>query len=243
MTCVIVLGLPRSGTSALAGVLHQLGVNMGDLLMPPMAGVNEKGFFEDEEFVAIHIKLLGSHIDPQIGFDVPNPPSSADLDLYGRIIASREHQEWWGVKDPKLCFLLPYFLPRLKPTTKVRILVTERAFHESVESMKPLYGGMSTERAATLLGRYLYCRDRFLAELEKRRIGDDERRLDIMRVDFDQLIDGYITPHFIGDGAFTREFLVERICGFLDMPNGEKESAAAAKWLEPRLRHHGNKCK
>ena len=53
-TSVIVLGMHRSGTSALAGLLHELGLAMGPSLMSGRADENEKGFWEHEKIVSIH---------------------------------------------------------------------------------------------------------------------------------------------------------------------------------------------
>ena len=43
---VLILGMHRSGTSALAGALQELSVYMGGNLAGPQADVNEKGFFD-----------------------------------------------------------------------------------------------------------------------------------------------------------------------------------------------------
>ena len=45
---IIVLGMHRSGTSLIAGVLHEMGVNMGSNLMKADE-YNPKGYFEDIE--------------------------------------------------------------------------------------------------------------------------------------------------------------------------------------------------
>ena len=58
-TAVIVLGMHRSGTSALAGTLQRLGLDLGDGLMPANAE-NERGFFEHLEIVDIHDRLLAT---------------------------------------------------------------------------------------------------------------------------------------------------------------------------------------
>ena len=55
---LIVLGMHRSGTSALAGLLSHLSIPMGDNLMTPVEGENDKGFFEDEEIVELNDQLL-----------------------------------------------------------------------------------------------------------------------------------------------------------------------------------------
>lgn len=211
MTCVIVLGLPRSGTSALAGALQAMGVHMGDELLPAMAGVNDKGFFEDTEFLEMHIRMMGSHTDPRIEFVQDGLPGQALLDRYADLVRKREAaRPWWGVKDPKMCFLLPYLVRYLQ--TPYKILFTRRPFHESVQSMRPLYGGLTMERAIQLLGRYLYCLEKNLAWVD---------RDCVMQVDYHYML-GW--PYGEGDKAgflkpeHYREGLFERIANFLELP-------------------------
>src|SRR5690349_14671023 len=57
-TALIVLGMHRSGTSLLGGLLSQVGVVMGRSLYAPQKGVNEKGFWEHEDIVDTHDELL-----------------------------------------------------------------------------------------------------------------------------------------------------------------------------------------
>lgn len=55
---LIVTGMHRSGTSALAGTLKTLGFKIGGRVMPSESGENPKGFFEDLDIVALNDKLL-----------------------------------------------------------------------------------------------------------------------------------------------------------------------------------------
>src|ERR1035441_4241772 len=55
-TAVLVLGMHRSGTSALARVLNLLGVELGSDLLPPAAD-NEMGFWEHREVQFIHDRV------------------------------------------------------------------------------------------------------------------------------------------------------------------------------------------
>nr|WP_298139515.1 glycosyltransferase [uncultured Pseudomonas sp.] len=55
---IVVLGMHRSGTSALTRGLQALGVELGGNLMPAFEGNNSKGFWEDLEIVAINDALL-----------------------------------------------------------------------------------------------------------------------------------------------------------------------------------------
>ena len=54
----VVLGMHRSGTSAVARALKAVGVSLGDTLIPPSIGVNDRGFWEDAEINALNIELL-----------------------------------------------------------------------------------------------------------------------------------------------------------------------------------------
>ena len=57
-TCILVLGMHRSGTSAFTGILDILGVYLGKTLMQSHK-TNEKGFFENERIYEFHgIELL-----------------------------------------------------------------------------------------------------------------------------------------------------------------------------------------
>lgn len=54
----VVLGLGRSGTSTFARALQTMGVALGDRLTPPELGVNDKGFWEDEDFLNLNVEML-----------------------------------------------------------------------------------------------------------------------------------------------------------------------------------------
>ena len=44
---IVVLGMHRSGTSAITRALNVLDVDLGDRLLPPVDGDNAKGYFVD----------------------------------------------------------------------------------------------------------------------------------------------------------------------------------------------------
>ena len=54
---VVVLGMHRSGTSAVAGCLHRLGVDFGPRLMPATEA-NARGYYEHIDIVNLHDRLL-----------------------------------------------------------------------------------------------------------------------------------------------------------------------------------------
>ena len=113
---VVVLGMHRSGTSAVAGCLHRLGVDFGPRLMPATED-NPRGYFEHVDFVNLHDRLLlalGRAWDDTSPF----PPGWWQGDaLADRFCAEavrlvqRDFADTplWGFKDPRLCRLLPWW--------------------------------------------------------------------------------------------------------------------------------------
>lgn len=114
---LIVLGMHRSGTSALTGVLAMAGADPGPSLIPGVADVNPKGFWEHEEIVAIHERLLtalGSSWDdcrPLPG----NWWERSDMADFRRELVAVVQRDFsgsplWVMKDPRQCRLLPLWL-------------------------------------------------------------------------------------------------------------------------------------
>jgi hypothetical protein len=115
----LVLGMHRSGTSAIAGAIHALGAGLGGGLVPA-ADDNPRGYFEHAEAVEINEALL---LDLESGWDVPEPFADGWLETPGadaargaiRALLARDFagEGWWVLKDPRFCRLLPVWLPSL----------------------------------------------------------------------------------------------------------------------------------
>ncbi|HEX5337078.1 MAG TPA: glycoside hydrolase family 99-like domain-containing protein [Gallionella sp.] len=109
---VVVLGMHRSGTSAITRSLALLGVGLGRDLHP--AGFdNPTGFWEDRECIAINEQLLerlGSSYD-RLGRAWDEMPTGFGIEkLKARAIRSvarklAENGGVWGFKDPRTCRL------------------------------------------------------------------------------------------------------------------------------------------
>ncbi|MBW7998325.1 MAG: hypothetical protein FVQ81_17490 [Candidatus Glassbacteria bacterium] len=114
---ICVLGMHRSGTSALTGVLNLLGVNLGKSLLPPEPGDNDKGFFEHADILDIHERLLA-----ELGsswYDVLRLPkswwTSERVRPFRTEIIRILRRDFatcpiWAIKDPRLCRLAPLWL-------------------------------------------------------------------------------------------------------------------------------------
>lgn len=111
---ILVLGMHRSGTSALTRVLNLCGVDLGTRLMPPAEGNNELGFWEHVDAVEIHERLLTqlgrSWSDPR-GLPpgwLESPAAATAVERIKTLV----HTEFagsrlWAVKDPRTCRFVP----------------------------------------------------------------------------------------------------------------------------------------
>jgi FkbM family methyltransferase len=114
---IVVLGMHRSGTSAITRALVALGVDLGDRLQEGIAGNNDKGFFEDKDLVALNDDLLGAvgaKWDTVGPIDLTQIPSPALGELQLRaieLLRSKCPGRTTGFKDPRLCRLLPFWRP------------------------------------------------------------------------------------------------------------------------------------
>lgn len=113
---ILVAGMHRSGTSALAGALNLLGIPLGNRLLEPGPD-NPKGYWEHGDIVAVHEQLLselGSRWDdvralPEVWLS--GEPARRAAVAIGEIL-ERDFggESLWAVKDPRLCRLLPLWL-------------------------------------------------------------------------------------------------------------------------------------
>ena len=111
----IVLGMHRSGTSAITGVLAHLGASLPRRLNPPAAD-NPEGYFEPAELVSAHDDLLAAAdsawFDPDT-FDAAQIPPDILAALVSRISAALV-EDYAGavfplIKDPRISRFVPLF--------------------------------------------------------------------------------------------------------------------------------------
>jgi glycosyltransferase involved in cell wall biosynthesis len=111
---VLVLGMHRSGTSALARGLAALGVDLGDNLKPPVAGDNDKGFFEDWVLSRINDELLalfGGQWDSLLTRDpsFDQGVNALKLRAMSAIAQQFNRSRYFGFKDPRSCRVVPFW--------------------------------------------------------------------------------------------------------------------------------------
>ncbi len=117
---IVVLGMHRSGTSAITNLLHEMGAHVGDSaeLLSPM-GCNPEGFWERQDVEAVNDALLSSF---NVSWDMPGNLALADLSPKAEsdflqtaqpIVDALNAHKPWAVKDPRFSLLLPQWLPLL----------------------------------------------------------------------------------------------------------------------------------
>ena len=144
MKIIVVLGMHRSGTSAVARVCNLLGADLGQRLMPPQAD-NLRGFWEHAELHGVHDALLAA-----LGYTWDDGRSlpdqwwrSADVRPYRDQLIHILKRDFSGstlpcVKDPRMSRLAPLWIELLREIGwQPRFLLTVRkppAIAESLEA-------------------------------------------------------------------------------------------------------------
>lgn len=137
----LVLGMHRSGTSALTGAVHELGAHLGGDLVPAAAD-NPGGYFENAAVVSINETLL---LGLERGWDDPSPLPAEWLTGDAAIRAGEaidvllaadfSEPRWYVIKDPRLCRLLPLWMPRLERAGPVDVVLALRSPDAVVASL------------------------------------------------------------------------------------------------------------
>ncbi|MEO7323933.1 MAG: glycosyltransferase [Dokdonella sp.] len=131
---IVVLGMHRSGTSSVAGLLARMGVSVGperDLLRGPD---NPKGHYESGRLHMACVRRLAA-----AGGDWCNPPKQAPaaaIDAFrhevGVLIDEFDTRRPWLIKEPRLCLVVRELLPLLTRPLFVHVV---RKPHEVVDSL------------------------------------------------------------------------------------------------------------
>ncbi len=117
---IFILGMHRSGTSALGGALAASGASFGEDLLAAKANVNEKGFWEHRELVRINEALLhcaGQHwyypfASEAVAELTPNNAPKALLsDARQFVTQIAGNAPLFAIKDPRLCLTAGFWRP------------------------------------------------------------------------------------------------------------------------------------
>lgn len=128
---ILVAGMHRSGTSALTHGLEVLGCTLGANLLGPIAGDNDKGFFEDLDLQSFNDTLLAA-----LGrrWDTPDPITSHTpvmtqpaIDYARMLVASKAVTDApFAFKDPRMSLLMPFWSLALADYDEVGLAIALR---------------------------------------------------------------------------------------------------------------------
>lgn len=127
---ILVLGMHRSGSSALTRVLSLLGVELGEHLLEPMEGVNSEGFWESKRAVEVHERLLAELDTAWYDFRplpdgwLESGPAERAREQLGTLMLSEfDPLTPAAVKDPRMCRLVPLWLRVLRDVRRPAMAV------------------------------------------------------------------------------------------------------------------------
>tara|TARA_Y100000817_G_scaffold151475_1_gene118435 strand:- start:29 stop:763 length:735 start_codon:yes stop_codon:yes gene_type:complete len=132
---VIVLGMHRSGTSAIAGILHLNKIIMGskDNFKPKPLPQNPKGFYENYDFRKINDKILNdvNYKVKSLNYNIPIPLPRKKIESKMEYLIKKqiEQYSYWGWKDPRTCLTLDHWLNiilKYKKKDDIKIIFTIR---------------------------------------------------------------------------------------------------------------------
>ncbi len=214
-TAILVLGMHRSGTSALARIVSFLGAALPRHLVPANES-NPRGHWESARLVALHDQILASIDSSWDDWRAP-PLRWRDNDTaskFGGKIQQAIDEEYGNaplivLKDPRMCRTLPYWMSVLEKTgIRSAPIIIVRNPLEVAESLRER-DGISFEKAMLLwLRHYLD------AEYETRHLARNIVSLDVLLEDWRNLFAqtsgrlGLQWPRSISDASQdVREFL------------------------------------
>jgi hypothetical protein len=121
---VLVLGMHRSGTSLLAAGLESLGIALGSVEASNLSQDNPKGYFENAKILKFNndlLKTLRSKWDDPLfhyhrASSLIDPEKLSSLKDAAQQLLEEEfsNAKTFGIKDPRICLLLPFWLEVLE---------------------------------------------------------------------------------------------------------------------------------
>lgn len=141
-SCIVVLGMHRSGTSVLSGLVSLQGFHLGVSQMPVRED-NPKGFFENFAIYSFNQKILEDHgvswDDYSFVFDDISEEKLVSYRIKAREIIKAEFgiAKKIFIKDPRMCILFPLWETVLKDLGfRIKVIVVYRSPMEVALSLK-----------------------------------------------------------------------------------------------------------
>ena len=217
---LVVLGMHRSGTSALARVINLCGAYLPAKVQPPHLRNNAKGFWEPVDVIDLNdrvLKQLGGSWD-RVDFALPGSgPIFEEFKTDALDVLEREYggETFVVIKDPRIGVLAPWWHEALlaagyRPVYAIPV-------RDPIEVAQSLHarGDMSIERGLSLWHAYSERIESFV----------ESRAEDVIHLRYVDLIDDW-------------RYQIRRIADHLDVSlSGRTRAAQVDSFLESSMRH------
>ncbi|QBB71850.1 glycosyltransferase [Pseudolysobacter antarcticus] len=158
---ILLLGMHRSGTSAIARVIGLMGAWIGEehALLAQHPTDNPTGYWERQDVTLAHHDFLlatGNHWDTLANFRAEATPIAAQTQLRDRlrpIVAELDAHPPWLLKDPRLCLLLPLWQSLLQ--SPVHVIAVRNPGEVAASLLHGPRGAYSTHFLLALWEKYL----------------------------------------------------------------------------------------
>jgi hypothetical protein len=251
MKTVVLLSMPRSGSSLLSGVLYRLGVWMGkEENMKIGKHLNKYGCYENQDFIGFNEYMLykskrllnqARRINNSDG--LVEKAVKEHEDRIVEIIRKNE-RELWGFKNPTMIYTLPYFHHHLKNPYYIRLKRDPKSIAESMKraarfenwlpEIKHEFLYFSPLERLIIILRFIkvFFTEGFIFRYED--IHEKIARDGYQRID--RFLDGkeYLDLKLI-DLLENSEDTIQKIINFLDISPSEKQIKDALSFVRPGL--------
>lgn len=163
---ILVLGMHRSGTSALSGVIQLMGAYLGKNMMPANP-YNKKGHFESLDFYYLNDKIMKSigtnwndlkDVDARLA-DIPK--AIYEELTYSVLENINDTDKIFSLKDPRVSILLPIYQKFAQENDiQLYYVVIKRDPNEIALSLRNR-DGMSLEKGVKLSEKHFNCIDKY----------------------------------------------------------------------------------
>ena len=159
-TALVVLGMHRSGTSALTRVLNLCGAYLPDKLRPPKMGTNDKGFWETEDVIELNERVLGTLGGAwnRVSLSLPDAgPVYEEFIHDAQAVIDSEYgdNETILIKDPRIGVLAPLWHAAFAASGYRPVYVVPVRNPLEVANSLHARGDMSVRDGLTLWGEYM----------------------------------------------------------------------------------------
>ncbi len=223
-TCILILGMHRSGTSAITRVLSYMGAALPQNILGANEG-NKTGHWEPKRLIAIHDELLSeldSSWDDWLSINLNKLPQERRR-YYKNQIQTIIQEEYgraslFVLKDPRVCKILSFYSELLKEiNVEIKIVAQFRNPLNVMDSLQTRDGMLSSD-AALLWLQYVLCSEK------------SSRNFERVFVKYDDIVKNWRTCH----QAITRQLNVKWLYQFDEIKD------QIDQFISPKLSHHSH---